>query len=384
MIVSENKLIENNKIHKNLVITKTVPIMNYIIFKNNPTIITKYKLPELKEIARENKLHISGTKQVLINRIITNFNRISKTIIIQKTYRGYLVRESFRLRGSAFKNRALCVNSSDFFTLEPLNDIDFRQFFSYQDDTKFYYGFDINSIFELLKKSVRVNLLNPYNREKIESQIINKIQSLGNKIRILFPDILEPILRIPDRNILVSRPLRTPRYGNSSNYDHSVNNAINEGNRQDSILQRITTPEIRALEVIRMQPVSTRILELFMEIDQLGNYTQSEWFSGLLGHQYISLYRLLSNIWRRLPLDIRSKICILGDPFLNIFQRLNSTDELTFERIQESCLIVCENMVFTGIDIEYRKIGALHVLSALTVISINARRAIPWLYESVL
>jgi hypothetical protein len=132
-----------------------------------------------------------------------------------------------------------------------------------------------------------------------------------------------------------------------------------------------------------MQPVETRILELFMEIDQLGNYTEREWFSTLTGNQYISLYRLLNNIWRRLPLDIRSKICILGDPFLNILQRFNSSDESSLERLQESCLIVCENMVFTGIDIEYRKIGALHVLSALTVVSVNARRAIPWLYESI-
>ena len=215
----------------------------------------------------------------------------------------------------------------------------------------------------------------------IATPIINKINSLGNKIRIIFPGVLAPI-NIPkplDRNTLLNRPLRTPRNRNTS-YDNSGNHINNER----SIFERITTPEIRALEVIRAQPIETRILELFMEIDQLGNYTQSDWFSGLLSHQYISLYRLLNNIWRRLPLDIRSKICIIGDPFSNIFQRVSLTYELTFERIQESCLRICENMVFTGIDIEYRKIGALHVLSALTVVSINARRAIPWLYESVI
>jgi hypothetical protein len=41
-------------------------------------------------------------------------------------------------------------------------------------------------------------------------------------------------------------------------------------------------------------------------------------------------------------------------------------------------------MVFTGIDTEYRKIGALHILSALTVVSSNARNAIPWLYDTII
>jgi hypothetical protein len=274
------------------------------------------------------------------------------------------------------------VNSTDFFTLEPSSEIDFRSFFSYEDNAKFIYGFDIGSLFTLLSKTSRSNLLNPYNREKITSSIIDNIESLGNKIRILFPGILEPITRAPERNRLVNRPLRTPRYRNTP-YDHSGNNINNHENRQPHILQRITTPEIRALEIIRMQPVETRILELFMEIDQLGNYTQAEWFSTLNQTQYISLYRLLNSIWRRLPLDIRSKICILGDPFFNIFQSVNDREEVTLERMREVCLRLCENMVFTGFDIEYRKIGALHVLSALTVVSINARRAIPWLYESI-
>lgn len=385
MIVSDINLKENDEIYKNNIIinTNTKTYMNYIDFQNNSTIITKYKLPELKEIARENKLHTSGTKTILIDRILTNFKRISKTIIIQKTYRAYLVRESFRLRGNAFKNRGLCVNSSDFFTLEPLSEINFKNFFSYQDDNHFHYGFDIISIFEILKKSVRSIFLNPYNRDKLSHTIMNNIESLGNKIRILFPSVLEPIIRRPDRNTLVNRPLRTQRHRNAP-YDHSGNQQNINENINRPIFERITTPEIRALLAIRLHSIETRILELFMEIDQLGNYTHPQWFSLLNGSQYFSLYRLLNNIWRRLSLDIRSKICILGDPFLNILERYNPTDELSFERIQESCLRVCENMVFAGQDIEYRKIGALHVLSALTVISINARRAIPWLYESLI
>jgi hypothetical protein len=40
-------------------------------------------------------------------------------------------------------------------------------------------------------------------------------------------------------------------------------------------------------------------------------------------------------------------------------------------------------MVYTGIDVEYQKLGALHVLSVLTIVSMDARRNMMWLYESL-
>jgi hypothetical protein len=42
-----------------------------------------------------------------------------------------------------------------------------------------------------------------------------------------------------------------------------------------------------------------------------------------------------------------------------------------------------ENMVYSGINNEIRQIGAFHVLTALTMVSIPARHSMPWLYESI-
>ena len=165
------------------------------------------------------------------------------------------------------------------------------------------------------------------------------------------------------------------------NINTTPNIAVQYNN--NSIFNRITTPELRILEINRQQPIQTRIQELFMEIDQLGNYTNPIWFSSLTRQEYIRLYRLLYSIWSRLSYDTRNKICITGNPFLNIFRDRIVVENILFDTIQEACLRVFENMVFSGIDIEFRKIGALHVLSALTVISNPARLAIPWLYESV-
>ena len=42
--------------------------INYTNYTNS-TILTKHKIPELKQIAKENKLHVSGSKPQLIERI---------------------------------------------------------------------------------------------------------------------------------------------------------------------------------------------------------------------------------------------------------------------------------------------------------------------------
>lgn len=359
---------------------KEIKIPTFIEYIENPQILSKYKVAELKTIAKFYKLLVGGTKPILTARIQRHFHNISKTILIQRIYRGYLVRESIKLRGEAFKNRSLCVNATDFYTMEPILEIDSRLFFSYSDSAKFHYGFDIDSLFSLISKTNRFKILNPYNREKIDNELLDKINSLGNKINILYPGVLQNFINNKNQYDNNNQP-----HNHYRNHNHSVNITpnINLQYGNVSILNRITTPEIRILEINRRQPVPMRIQELFMEIDQLGNYTNPMWFSSLTRQEYIRLYRLLYNIWSRLSFDIRNKICIIGNPFLHIFRDRINTDNILFDTIQEACLRVFENMVFTGIDIEFRKIGALHVLSALTVISSPARLAIPWLYDSV-
>ena len=121
-----------------------------------------------------------------------------------------------------------------------------------------------------------------------------------------------------------------------------------------------------------------------MEIDNLGNYTQSHWFSNLTIQQFIRMYRALYEIWNfraQLSTDVKLKICPFYSPFENITNLY--IDNLTLENIQNACLIVFENMIFAGVDDDHRKLGTFHVLSALTIVSIPAREALPWLYESV-
>ena len=73
----------------------------------------------------------------------------------------------------------------------------------------------------------------------------------------------------------------------------------------------------------------------------------------------------------------------LGDPFLNVLNERVTYDNICINRLREACVTIIENMVHTGIDTEFRKIGALHVLTALTVVSLPARNSMIWLYESL-
>jgi hypothetical protein len=116
-------------------------------------------------------------------------------------------------------------------------------------------------------------------------------------------------------------------------------------------------------------------MNLFMEIDLLGNYTSSNWFSELTDRPLNHLHRYYIQMWNyRAGLSEETKRLLspLGSPF---YFNTNTT-------VKESCVYFMENLVFSSPDIEIRKLGALHVLAGLTQVSHHARYSLFWLYES--
>ena len=51
------------------------------------------------------------------------------------------------------------------------------------------------------------------------------------------------------------------------------------------------------IQEIRKMNIVQRINQLFIKIDNLGNYTQSSWFSNLEFRNFVRLYRYLYDIW---------------------------------------------------------------------------------------
>ena len=276
------------------------------------------------------------------------------------------------MRGKALHTRDLCVNDVDFCTMEPIGEIKNDYFYSFTDKQNIIYGFDITSLIEMFKRN---NKLNPYTREPWSTSHINNIITLYNLCFILCEGYSK--MNIP--------------------YTKDKTTTINNRNRRQSMrldYNPITRPITREEDLIRYtnianirnHSIDNRINELFIEIDLLGNYTNREWFDNLELRDYIRLYRKLYEIWYyrgELSIEVQNNICPFYSPFDGIVTRPLLHNEIQLQQIKTACLIVIENMVYSGITEDYRRIGTLHALSALTSVSNGARTGLPWLYESI-
>jgi len=357
--------------------------------------LRNYKIPDLKDIARSYQLKISGNKSELIDRIYTHFLRLNSATSIQKIFRGYLVRYFFQHMG--FKNRSLCVNECDGCTLEPLSSIPFERFFSCKDSHQFMYGFDIVSLLTMYKKC---NITNPYTREQMSDKYVKIIQTLGRLVVILFPyavDATEKESIIPQTSNIIAPP-ENHRHQNIDRIRHLIFHTATTTptyiSTISNLIQSYLTDSERTLlyKLVELKGlrIEQRIRDVFIDIDLLGNYTQSSWFSSLDTREYCYFYRHIYDIWyyrANLSVEIRKQICSMYDPFLNIrVPSLSSIgrDPYLYEgRLREICITIIENMVYGSPDPEYRKLGSMIVLMALTLVSPDARNNLHWLYESV-
>jgi hypothetical protein len=365
------------KATQKLKIINTTQLSYETYLKENP-VLNKYKLPELKSIAKQHHIPVSGTKPILIERIHHFFAKTTKAIILQRVLRGYWVRLCLRTRGPAFRKTGRCVNETDGYTLEPLVEIPFQRFISFQDNKNFIYGFDVFSLITVYKR--KGNIINPYTRERVDTDTLNRILLTGRLVKLLFPEYIDSDETIPQTV--------------SHNNNHNTNNirAVLEHNREPIIQNiflnsRISMMDqriiIQRLSEIRNKTVERRIQDLFIEIDLLGNYTQSSWFSNLDLSGYIRFHRWLHEVWNfraQMTDETKRNICPLYDPF--VFNR-NTIRYPDMNDSQKICLTIMENIVYGSLDIEHRKLGALHILSALTIVSPAARGSMYWLYESL-
>jgi hypothetical protein len=367
---------------------------NYQVFYKNPVDISKFKIPHLKCIAAYLRLRVSGTKTVLIERILNFFHCNVCAMQIQKIMRGFFVKRSIDLRGVAFKNRSICVNQSDFQTLEPLDEISPFEFFSYTDESNFTYGFNILSLVNLLKRKGR-NTTNPYNRVQIPESIIGNIIRLYWYVVILHVDLIPE----PDRKdgyenqylelVKLEPFIRGCYYGFPMKLKNQLG-LVSVSSNNISLTPRLAM-QTSHLQIMRrnlyelsLRPNQERAIRLFEEIDLLGNYTDVRWFSDLSSNQFIEFYFQLNDLWRyqcQLTTQMRNRLSPLVDPFINLQTIRRSAHRIRHEEILKECLLVMELLVYTAFDIEDRKLGAMLVLMGLTQVSLPARQTMNWLYD---
>jgi len=318
------------------------------------------RLTDLKGVCRERGLPVSGRKAELLARIQAHDARRDASVRIQALVRGHMHRRRSALGGPALHRRRLCTNDSDFRTLGAIAAIPTDRFFSFVDVHGFVYGCDIVSMYELIKHS-GVSVRN------YESK---------------------PVLNPYDRH-----PIPRPY----------VRNALKLISRRGSVKNEVAADHCATVQTMSNDRMTEQVaMEVFQEINALGNYAQYEWFWSLQPMLLVQFMRELSDVFEyRATITAEQKRAILPphgvlfaarafqdivasiNDSLDVMRHVDYDQGMRLYRSQmRQVLAYMRALVYKGVDKSARCLGCSYVLGALTLVSPEAAAALPWLYDS--
>jgi hypothetical protein len=319
---------------KNTKINNTKNDMNDIIFSDfNKIYCNKQTIAELNKIGDKYNIKWKNKKKADIQQECYTFLKNSYYVAkIQNVWKRFFIRNFNKTHGPAIFKRSLCNNVEDFLTTETMNEIDYYFFISYKDIDGFIYGFNIISLFNLIKKK---DLKNPYTRN------------------IFSPELI----------LMVERRIH---------YNKLLNKTYHEIN-----------------ESCRKMTIDDKLNELFQKIDSLGNYSQSEWITSLNTFYLRKFIIELFDIWNyRAQILNETKIIIcppFGSPFREIPMHIISSNiYIDIITIKKYCYTLINALINSAISAQNQNLGAIYVLTALTLVNSEAANALPWLFQSVI
>ena len=341
----KNIVINENK--SEIKITDNVSLLVFNNNKKNQTILipqnkdykyfdkNKYTLCQLKQICKYLKVKVTGKKEVLYTRIYDSLKYNYFIIKIQSLIRKIIILNFFKIKENySWKKNLSYINETDLYNLEPIKDIDFYNFFGFTDENNNSFGFSLYDLDKIINNTRRNNnVLNPYNKSTINQKIINdfkKIYKISEKLSFI---------------------------------------KTNKKNIKKEIIN-----------------IKYKIIDLFQHFDDLGNYTNANWFLNLNKQTLCKFYKELMDIWNyraNLSPQIKKEICpphgspFRYNPYSNAF-RLS-----TLTTVQEILYNTMCNITKYSINEDRKILGTFYVLSALTLVSNDAANAMPWLYQSV-
>jgi hypothetical protein len=300
----------------------------------------EYKVSELKEVCKHYGIKCSGTKQELKLRVHAHLIQSHFIPRIQRMVRRSYCKIHARMSGPAYHSRSMCVNDTDFYSMEPMSNIPRNQFISFKDDTGVVYGFDVMSLYTYY-----------------ESELSNTGQSTPSN----------PYNRMPFPHMLRSQMYRKIKLTH--------------------LLGVACTIEVEPEPVLSVQQQDEQLMFLvFQQINSHGHYADTVWFGELNGMQIMRFMRELADIWNyraQIMTHVKQEICPPnGDPFRSVDLRMDGYTHA--DSIKRAGIQIMNTFVSSGVTRDSRGLGAYYVLSALTLVSQPARNAMPWLYESVM
>ena len=342
-VKTKNGLCElHNKKWRCLVFDKpdNITISKYKTFLKNNSIkplsynefINKKKLTIqiLKKTLTHYNLKTTGKKPELMDRLYEYFNKWEiylkneNTLIkIQKYYKNYLLNKKNKLRGEGFLNKNKIINKEDFFTLEPIDELEEKYFISFKDKDNFIYAFDIRSF----KKLVDKKMSNPYNRNTIPEYAKKNLEILIKNINI---NDKKEIIKLTDK-----------------------------------------------------QKLNMRIINIFQLMDELNLYAGGlniNWFLDLTLIQLKNYYKHLEDIWNyRAQISQTVKYNIIGN---NIIFNISVYNFYEINNINKCRIIILDEMeklLINGSNRSNKYLGGLYILTALCNVSQGCANSMPWL-----
>lgn len=254
---------------------------------------------------------------------------ISGLVKIQANIRRKIVSTNIKDRGISTYCRNLLTNDTDVAEFTNIKDsslITNYNFISYKDETDNYWGFHVASLKELLKHSD----INPYNMMKIPKNTIEHFNNLIVKMEKI--------------------------------------------NKIEVHQEKITDPKII---------IQQKCIKIFQLIDELGQYTQCNWFLNLNLVCLKELYKQLEDIWNyraELKPEDKKRYVKDGKLFTRKVHEINAIKSRN--QLAHILLDDFEKLITQGETKSDCQTGALWILSGLTIVSYDARIAMAWLFQS--
>lgn len=299
-----------------------------------------------------------GKLQIFFDMLLKATENLSNVIKIQRFIRNGLIRLNTKLRGPALEKRDLCVNDIDFYSLDPIIEIENQEFFSFKDESGFIYGFHIESLIELIIKSDE-NYYEGFKKNHANicyRQFIRCIYNHYNKIKIINPytrNLLNSDIKHNIIHIMAQRLYKNKKLG------------IN--NQQNANVDFKTS-------------VRNKCFAVFQKIDMQGYYTDMNWLYEERQHVLKLFYKKLALLWTiefGLTETARYKIVRCNYLFNNLNDIMISKQDKY--HLLDKILDVVNKLVDSGETESDKQSGCIIVLYALASINQACIRANPWL-----
>lgn len=326
-----------------------------------------YKLIKIKECSKFLQA-INNTEKLksFFELLLKANNYLPQLIKLQRFIKKSLTFFKTRLHGPALKNRGLCVNDSDFFTLDDLKDIPATDFFSFSDEKKFIYGFHLDSIIQLILKSDETYF------EQFNKKLKNKYIIINNnKIKICYQHFIKLLYNHYNKIKIINPYTRS----------------IIDGNVKLNVIRLYALKEYdinKIEEIVEIVDIKTSVknkcLSIFQKIDLFGYQTDINWLYDQNQTIIKIFYKKLALLWNfefGLNNDARYKIAHSHNIFVNLHDiMISRQDKYT---LLDKILDPVNAMVSNGATESDKQSGCIIVLYALAFINNRCILANPWL-----